>query len=88
MQSQGMLHGSELMTDVVLEDLQERRDNEKEFSFFRKEIVPSPLKADADFMMSADGNSQHVRNTSESGLSVPYANLSTHKQTAGFQLRV
>lgn len=65
------LESAELTTDALINEFQELRDNEKEFSFFRKEIVPSPLKADADFMMSADGNSQHVRNTSESGLSVP-----------------
>jgi hypothetical protein len=46
-----------------------RRETEKEFSFFRKELVPSPLKADADFMMSANDNASHIRNTSESALS-------------------
>ena len=54
------------VAQLVEEDMPDRA--EKEFSFFRNELVPSPLKADADFMHSNDGNS-HIRNTSESAIS-------------------
>jgi hypothetical protein len=55
------------MAEIV--ELQPKRETDKEFSFFRNELVPSPLKADADFMMSANDNASHIRNTSESALS-------------------
>lgn len=65
----------------LAEEKGSRKENDKEFSFFRN-LVPSPLKADADFMMSAmmsaDGQSQ-IKNTSESGFS---NNLLYRKESA------
>lgn len=52
--------------------------------------MPSPLKPDAEFMMSADDNS-NVRHTSESGFSnnLPYQNLSNKKHAdSNFLLRL